>query len=55
MSNHDKSRNQYISHKLYLERRAGNRFYNLGYLLGFRLTEYIIQPTQSATGEAETQ
>ena len=26
--------------------------YNLGYLLGFRLTEYIIQPTQSATGEA---
>jgi len=26
--------------------------YNLGYLLGFRLTEYIIQPTQKATGEA---
>ena len=26
--------------------------YNLGYLLGFRLTEYVIQPTQKATGEA---
>jgi len=28
---HDASREQYISHKLYLERRAGNRYYNLGY------------------------
>ena len=28
---HDASRDQYISHKLYLERRAGNRYYNLGY------------------------
>lgn len=26
--------------------------YNLGYLLGFRLTDYVIQPTQTATGEA---
>jgi hypothetical protein len=26
--------------------------YNLGYLLGFRLTDYTIQPTQKATGEA---
>tara|TARA_B100001287_G_C22679404_1_gene529492 strand:+ start:1063 stop:2559 length:1497 start_codon:yes stop_codon:yes gene_type:complete len=26
--------------------------YNLGFLLGFRLQEYIIQPTQKATGEA---
>ena len=30
---HDASRDQYISHKLYLERRAGNRFYNLGYMM----------------------
>jgi hypothetical protein len=29
---HDASRDQYISHKLYLERRAGNRYYNLGYM-----------------------
>ena len=29
---HDGSRDQYISHKLYLERRAGNRYYNLGYM-----------------------
>ena len=28
---HDAAREQYISHKLYLERRAGNRYYNLGY------------------------
>jgi hypothetical protein len=26
--------------------------YNLGYLLGFRLTEYVVQPTQTSTGEA---
>ena len=30
---HDASRDQYISHKLYLERRAGNRYYNLGYMM----------------------
>ena len=30
---HDASRDQYISNKLYLERRAGNRFYNLGYMM----------------------
>ena len=30
---HDSSRDQYISHKLYLERRAGNRYYNLGYMM----------------------
>ena len=29
---HDAPRDQYISHKLYLERRAGNRYYNLGYM-----------------------
>ena len=28
---HDATRAQYVSHKLYLERRAGNRYYNLGY------------------------
>ena len=27
----DKSRNQYIDYKLYLERRRGNHYYNLGY------------------------
>ena len=31
--NHDTSRDQYISHKLYLEKRAGNRYYNLGYIM----------------------
>ena len=31
--NHDKSRDQYLSHKLYLERRHGNRYYNLGYMM----------------------
>jgi len=32
-NNHDTRRDQYISHKLYLEKRAGNRFYNLGYMM----------------------
>jgi len=32
INNHDTTRDQYISHKLYLEKRAGNRFYNLGYM-----------------------
>jgi hypothetical protein len=27
------TRDQYISHKLYLEKRAGNRYYNLGYMM----------------------
>ena len=31
-NNHDTTRDQYISHKLYLEKRAGNRYYNLGYM-----------------------
>ena len=31
-NNHDTTRDQYISHKLYLEKRAGNRYYNLGYI-----------------------
>jgi len=31
--NLDTSREQYISHKLYLEKRAGNRYYNLGYMM----------------------
>ena len=31
--NHDNSRDVYVSHKLYLERRAGNRYYNLGYMM----------------------
>ena len=30
--NHDTSRDVYVSHKLYLERRSGNRCYNLGYM-----------------------
>lgn len=33
INNHDTRRDQYISHKLYLEKRAGNRFYNLGYMM----------------------
>jgi|TARA_R110001592_G_scaffold2160_3_gene13233 hypothetical protein len=31
-NNHDTTRDQYISHKLYLEKRTGNRYYNLGYM-----------------------
>ena len=44
---HDASRDQYISHKLYLERRAGNRYYNLGYMMysGIVSTPQTIAPT----------
>ena len=44
---HDASRDQYISHKLYLERRAGNRYYNLGYMMykGIVSTPQTIPPT----------
>ena len=30
---HDTKREQYISHKLYLQRRTANRYYNLGYMM----------------------
>ena len=30
---HDPQREQYISHKLYLQRRTANRYYNLGYMM----------------------
>ena len=30
---HDAERQRYVSHKLYLEKRAGNRYYNLGYMM----------------------
>ena len=30
---HDSKREQYISHKLYLQRRTANRYYNLGYMM----------------------
>ena len=44
---HDASRDQYISHKLYLERRAGNRYYNLGYMMykGIVSNPQTIPPT----------
>ena len=44
--NHDKSRDQYISHKLYLERRRGNRYYNLRYMTykGIVSTPQTISP-----------
>ena len=44
---HDASRDQYISHKLYLERRAGNRYYNLGYMMynGIVSNPQTIAPT----------
>ena len=29
----DPQREQYISHKLYLQRRTANRYYNLGYMM----------------------
>ena len=45
---HDASRDQYISHKLYLERRAGNRFYNLGYMM----YKVVIANEQGLSGSA---
>mgnify|MGYP001293718653 CR=1 FL=1 len=44
---HDASRDQYISHKLYLERRSGNRYYNLGYMMysGIVSNPQTIAPT----------
>ena len=45
---HDASRDQYISHKLYLERRAGNRYYNLGYMM----YKSIIDDTTNNTATA---
>jgi hypothetical protein len=41
----DTSRDQYTSHKLYLEKRAGNRYYNLGYMM----YKEIIEGTASAS------
>jgi hypothetical protein len=39
------TRDQYISHKLYLEKRSGNRYYNLGYMM----YKEIINDTSLAT------
>lgn len=52
--NHDKSRDQYISHKLYLERRRGNRYYNLGYMTykGIVSTPQTISPTLENLSDA---
>ena len=44
---HDASRDQYISHKLYLERRAGNRYYNLGYMSYKTVFTFIVQNGQN--------
>jgi|TARA_B110000971_G_C19973362_1_gene483712 hypothetical protein len=43
--NHDTSRDIYISHKLYLEKRSGNRYYNLGYMMYKEITKTYTTPT----------
>ena len=40
---HDPKREQYISHKLYLQRRTANRYYNLGYAI---YKGIVLQPTE---------
>ena len=45
---HDAQRQQYVSHKLYLERRHGNRYYNLGYMT----YKSIIDDTTNASATA---
>ena len=44
---HDTKREQYISHKLYLQRRTANRYYNLGYMMykGIVSNPQTIAPT----------
>ena len=49
---HDASRDQYISHKLYLERRAGNRYYNLGYMSYKTVFTFIVQNGQNIYQQA---
>ena len=49
---HDASRDQYISHKLYLERRAGNRYYNLGYMSYKTVFTFIVQNGQNVYQQA---
>ena len=39
---HDPQREQYISHKLYLQRRTGNRYYNLGYMMYKSVTTIVV-------------
>ena len=46
---HDTKREQYISHKLYLQRRTANRYYNLGYMM----YKSIIDDTTNNTATAE--
>ena len=45
---HDSKREQYISHKLYLQRRTANRYYNLGYMM----YKAIIDDTTNNTATA---
>ena len=45
---HDPKREQYISHKLYLQRRTANRYYNLGYMM----YKSIIDDTTNNTATA---
>ena len=46
---HDPKREQYISHKFYLQRRTANRYYNLGYMM----YKSIVDDTTNATATAE--
>ena len=42
---HDTKREQYISHKLYLQRRTANRYYNLGYMMYETIFTYTVNQT----------
>ena len=44
---HDPKREQYISHKLYLQRRTANRYYNLGYMMYKTVFTYVVQNGQN--------
>jgi len=50
--NHDASRDQYVSHKLYLEKRAGNRYYNLGYMMYKEIVSGNTEATKENLREA---
>ena len=49
---HDKSRDQYISHKLYLQRRTANRYYNLGYMMYKTVFTFVVQNGQNVYQQA---
>ena len=48
------TRDQYISHKLYLEKRAGNRYYNCGYMMYKEIINDTSTPNPADLKEAIT-